>query len=261
MHGHAQDWAVANKCRHPRSDFYFTDDHSKESLAALAAGAVIVYPTAAEPSIRTVAFANTTDLSKGGAPCKWKDMRRALLLQTAERDILSAARAANPLVRVTLKFPNWYDSYQDMGYDVVNETAVFDSIWVGTESRDYFDARWGGNPAYHGFFLMRWFESLTACAKNERVFATRGGWFDTLGTSPDSYVERECMPLPVCLAGWLRTDCWACVQRQGRRSWVERMSHSVQYPQFQRYPTIPIPTIPAISISIDLSCSRILLVV
>ena len=63
-----------------------------------------------------MSFVNTTDLSQAGAPCRWKDMRRALLLHTAERDILAAARAANPAARITLKFPNWYDSYQDMGH-------------------------------------------------------------------------------------------------------------------------------------------------
>jgi hypothetical protein len=170
-------------------DFYFTDDQSQNSLAALNAGSVTIWPTAAEPSALHVKFSNTSDLSQGGAPCKWKDMRRTLLLHTGERDIVAAARAVKSNVKVTLKYPNWYDSYQDMGYDVVAETAVFDHIWVGTETRDYYDVRWGGNPAYHGCFLMRWFQDLTACDAGGK-FATRGGWFDTLGTQPPSYIEQ-----------------------------------------------------------------------
>jgi hypothetical protein len=62
-----------------------------------------------------------------------------------------------------------------------------------TQSRDYYDARWGGNPAYHGCFIMRWFSSVAACQSNGETgtkFSTRGGWFDTLGTNPESYIEQ-----------------------------------------------------------------------
>ena len=61
------------------------------------------------------------------------------------------------------------------GYDVLAETALFDSVWVGTESRDYFDSRWGGTPAYQSCFLLRWFEDLTGC--NASKFSTRAAGF------------------------------------------------------------------------------------
>ena len=37
---------------------------------------------------------------------------------------------------------------------------------------------------------MRWFESLTSCGYAPKTFAIRGGWFDTLGTNPQSYIEQ-----------------------------------------------------------------------
>ena len=40
--------------------------------------------------------------------------------------------------------------------EVVQETADFDRIWVGTETRDYADKRWGGDVQYKGYYLMRW---------------------------------------------------------------------------------------------------------
>ena len=89
-------------------DFYFTSDESADSEAALAAGTVEIYPTASEPKAEQVAFSNTSDLSQAGVPCKWKDMRRTLLLHTATRDILGAAKEVNPNCSITLKFPNWY---------------------------------------------------------------------------------------------------------------------------------------------------------
>jgi len=36
------------------------------------------------------------------------------------------------------------------------ETTDFDLIWVGTETRDYGDKRWGGTPQYEAYFIMRW---------------------------------------------------------------------------------------------------------
>ena len=68
--------------------------------------------------------------------------------------------------------------------------------WIrpSQESRDYFDSRWGGNPAYHGCFITRWFSSVAACGPSNgetgTKFLTRGGWFDTIGTSPESYIEQ-----------------------------------------------------------------------
>jgi hypothetical protein len=62
----------------------------------------------------------------------------------------------NPAVHGgSMKYPQWYDMFQERGYDVTRETAVFNRIWVGTETRDYTNAQWGHTPQYEGYFLMR----------------------------------------------------------------------------------------------------------
>ena len=85
-----------------------------------------------------------------------------------------------------VRFPNWYDGYQDKGYDVDKQTSLFPKIFVGTEARDYFDPKWGGHPVYMSFFIQRWLGAVGA----DRGTPVGGGWFDSLGTDPRTYVEQ-----------------------------------------------------------------------
>ena len=59
----------------------------------------------------------------------------------------------------------------------------FDWIWVGTETRDYADKRWGGTPQYEAYFIMRWLGGLGGpkCG---------GGWYDPYGTTEATYREQ-----------------------------------------------------------------------
>jgi hypothetical protein len=66
---------------------------------------------------------------------------------------------------------------------VVRQTADFDTIWVGTETRDYEDRQWGGKVQYEAYYIMRWLGEIGGpkCG---------GGWFDPYGTHEDTYVEQ-----------------------------------------------------------------------
>jgi hypothetical protein len=114
----------------------------------------------------------------------WEDYRGALMLHVAQDRVLGAAKKVNPQVRLIIKYPQWYDNYQERGYDVARETAAFDRIWVGTETRDYTNEwHWGHTVQYEGYFLMRWLGEVGGdkCG---------GGWFDWLGTTEPTYVEQ-----------------------------------------------------------------------
>ena len=89
----------------------------------------------------------------------------------------------NPKARLIIKYPQWYDTFHERGYDVARETADFDRIWVGTETRDYADPKWGGTVQYEAYFIMRWMGGIGGkkCG---------GGWFDWLGTTERTYVEQ-----------------------------------------------------------------------
>jgi hypothetical protein len=113
----------------------------------------------------------------------WADYRCELMLRLSQDRVLAAAKRVNPKVRLIIKYPQWYDGFQDRGYDVVRETAAFDRIWVGTEIRDYNDPHWGGVAQYEGCFIMRWLGGIGGdkCG---------GGWYDWLGTTEQTYVEQ-----------------------------------------------------------------------
>ncbi len=146
-------------------DFWFTDCACEACAKAMAAQTVTVgtqvYP-----------------VEKAG----WSHYRRELMCRLAEENVVKPCRAVNPKVRVIVKFPCWYDGFQDKGYDVPRMSAIFDGTWVGTETRDYAGS-WGGTPQMAAFFIARWVVAASGgrCA---------GAWYDPLGTSPSTYLEQ-----------------------------------------------------------------------
>ena len=113
----------------------------------------------------------------------WENYRCELMVRMSRDYVLAAAKKVNPKARLIIKYPQWYDDFHERGYEVVRETADFDRIWVGTETRDYGDSRWGGTVQYEAYFIMRWLGGLGGkkCG---------GGWFDPYGTTERTYVEQ-----------------------------------------------------------------------
>ena len=147
-------------------DFWFTDCECPDCKAARAA--------------RTVTIGGTPYPVAGDT---WEDYRSELMVQLSRHYILEAAHKVNPKVKVIIKYPQWYDQFHERGYDVARETADFDRIWVGTETRDYTNRQWGGTVQFEGFFIMRWLGGLGGAKCG-------GGWFDPYGTSPATYLEQ-----------------------------------------------------------------------
>ncbi len=146
-------------------DFWFTDCTCATCSAAKAARAVTigarVYPV---------------------EKAEWSQYRCELMCRLAEENVIKACKAANPKARVIVKFPCWYDGYQEKGYDVLRMSKLFDGTWVGTETRDY-GGSWGGTPPMAAFFIARWCASVGTgkCG---------GAWYDPLGTTPATYLEQ-----------------------------------------------------------------------
>ncbi|MGO8679217.1 MAG: hypothetical protein ACLQVX_25525 [Limisphaerales bacterium] len=113
----------------------------------------------------------------------WEDYRCELMTRLSVERLLAPAKRVNPKARLIIKYPQWYESFQDRGYEVARETADFDRIWVGTETRDYTDRHWGGTVQYEAYFIMRWLGGIGGpkCG---------GGWFDSLGTTERTYIEQ-----------------------------------------------------------------------
>ncbi|HWD19761.1 MAG TPA: hypothetical protein VHB20_10835 [Verrucomicrobiae bacterium] len=147
-------------------DFYFTDCQCPLCAAARDA--------------RRVTIGDKTYPVTGSA---YENYRCELMLRMGEDRILAAAKRVNPRVKIILKYPQWYDDFHSRGYDVTRETAAFDGIWAGTETRDYNDPRWGGAAPYEGYFVMRWLGRIGGAKCG-------GGWYDYLGTTPATYIEQ-----------------------------------------------------------------------
>src|SRR5690606_21854109 len=63
----------------------------------------------------------------------WTDYRLALLRDAAEELILQPAKAVNPDVKVVVKYPNWYEHFQGLGFNLASGPVQFDGIYTGTE--------------------------------------------------------------------------------------------------------------------------------
>jgi len=113
----------------------------------------------------------------------WVEYRCDLMTRISRERILAPARAVNPKVKIIIKYPQWYDDFHNRGYEVVQETAEFDRTWVGTETRDPDNDRWGKKAQYEAYYIMRWLGGIGGAKCG-------GGWFDPYGTHEDTYVEQ-----------------------------------------------------------------------
>jgi hypothetical protein len=110
----------------------------------------------------------------------WEDYRCELMVRLSRDYVLGAARKVNPKARLIIKYPQWYDRFHERGYEVVRETADFDRIWVGTETRDRDK---GGTMPYEAYFIMRWLGGIGGRK-------TGGGWYDPYSTTERTYLEQ-----------------------------------------------------------------------
>ena len=65
----------------------------------------------------------------------------------------------------------------------MRQTADYDIIWVGTETRDFDNQRWGGKVQYEAYYIMRWLGEIGGAKSG-------GGWFDPFGTTENTYLEQ-----------------------------------------------------------------------
>jgi hypothetical protein len=66
----------------------------------------------------------------------WADYRTKLILEQSKKHIIDPAKAVNSKVKITIKYPNWYEGHRNNGYDVYHETNLFDHMAVGIETRN-----------------------------------------------------------------------------------------------------------------------------
>ena len=113
----------------------------------------------------------------------WTEYRLRLMADAGRELVVNPAKAVNPNVKVIVKYPNWYDHFHGLGFNLEEEPSYFDGIWTGTETRDPGSAQHLQN--YLSYNVVRYFDNI-APGKNG------GGWVDAGGIhmSMDRYAEQ-----------------------------------------------------------------------
>jgi hypothetical protein len=113
----------------------------------------------------------------------WTDFRLDLMKEAAKVLIIDPAKEINPEVRIIIKYPNWYEHFQGLGFDLESEPAMFDAIYTGTETRDPIYSN-QHLQAYHGYSIVQYFENI-------KPGGNLGGWVDPFGSRYlDRYAEQ-----------------------------------------------------------------------
>ncbi len=113
----------------------------------------------------------------------WTDYRLDLMAKAAQDLVVGPAKAVNPDVQVTIKYPNWYEHFPALGFNMELQPAIFDGLYTGTETRSAVVSM-QHLQAYESYQLVRYIESL-------KPGANLGGWVDPGGADTiDRYAEQ-----------------------------------------------------------------------
>lgn len=113
----------------------------------------------------------------------WTEYRLNLMNEAGRDLVVGPAKKVNPKVQVIIKYPNWYDHFQCLGFNLQDGPQIFDGVWTGTETRDP-----GGNQHlqnYLSYNVIRYFDAISGGRNG-------GGWVDSGGISMgmDRYAEQ-----------------------------------------------------------------------
>lgn len=113
----------------------------------------------------------------------WTQYRLDLMAEAARSLVLQPAKTVNPRVKVVIKYPNWYEHFHGLGFNLEKEPALFDGIYTGTETRDAVLSAQHLQP-YLGYNIFRYFSNI-------KPGGNGGGWVDPGGMRYlDRYAEQ-----------------------------------------------------------------------
>jgi hypothetical protein len=158
--------------------FCYTDPKDREFIKNAARLAARHFDEVIQDDFFFVTTKTDSDIAARGKK-SWTQFRLDLMRDAAKNLVVKPARAVNPRVKMVIKFPNWYEHFQGLGYDLDQEPKIFDGIYTGTETRDPEITDQNLQP-YESYQIFRYFENI-APGRNG------GGWVDTFSLR---YVDR-----------------------------------------------------------------------
>ena len=108
----------------------------------------------------------------------WTRYRLDIMADASRNVLVGPAKKINPRVKMVIKYPNWYEHFQYMGYNLEEEPRIFDGVYTGAETRDPVN----GNQhlqQYLGYDFFRYLENI-------KPGANGGGWVD-----PGGFRDKE----------------------------------------------------------------------
>jgi len=158
--------------------FCYTDPKDREFIKQATELAARHFDEIIQDDFFFVTTKTDSDIAAKGTN-SWTQFRLKLMDEAAENLIIKPARAVNPKVKLIIKFPNWYEHFQGLGYDLDREPKLFDGIYTGTETRDpvITDQHL---QQYESYLIIRYFENI-------KPGGNGGGWVDTFSVR---YVDR-----------------------------------------------------------------------
>jgi hypothetical protein len=187
----------------------------------------------------------------------WAQFRMRTMDEVSRDLILKPAKAANPKVKVIIKFPNFYPSFQEMGFDLKNEPQIFPEIWTGDETR-YAPTTDQQLRPYESYEIFRYFENI-APGRNG------GGWVDPIAMQ---YLDRYAGQLWDTLLAkapainlFQYTDLLQIADPRNREAW-ERLPTTFNYFEMARqccggFPGMPGATDPLLADAVQYALSKV----
>jgi hypothetical protein len=109
----------------------------------------------------------------------WTQFRLDLMDDAARTLVIGPIKAVNPKAKVIIKFPNWYEHFPGLGFDLDKEAKLFDGIYTGTETRDP-NTTDQHLQQYESYQIFRYFANI-------KPGGNGGGWVDIFGIR---YIDR-----------------------------------------------------------------------
>jgi len=157
----------------------------------------------------------------------WTEYRLRLMADAGRELVVGPAKKVNPKVKVIIKYPNWYDHFHGLGFNLEEEPQYFDGLWTGTETRDPASAQHLQN--YLSYNVVRYFDNI-APGKNG------GGWVDAGGInmSMDRYAEQLHLTMlsktpEIILWNYMQLNDVKISPEMMRKSWQDQGGNSFRY--------------------------------
>ncbi len=158
--------------------FCYTDPDDREFIKKAAELAARHFDEVIQDDFFFVTTKYDSDIAQKGDR-SWTQFRLDLMREAAENLLIKPAKAVNPQVKMVIKFPNWYEHFQGLGFDLEVEPKLFDGIYTGTETRDP-EITDQNLQQYESYLIYRYFENI-------KPGGNGGGWVDTYSIR---YVDR-----------------------------------------------------------------------